>query len=86
MFREFSESKEVNEVKGNLWKTVENKDIKISEEILKSKELKRIQNLRKRSLMHYQNKIDLRSFRASHFYFYFIITQPTTWTFVVHLF
>lgn len=36
MFREFSESKEVNEVKGNLWKTVENKDIKISEEILKS--------------------------------------------------
>lgn len=32
----FGEFKEVVETKGNLWKTIENKDIKISEEILKS--------------------------------------------------
>jgi len=36
MFNEFKEVREINESRGNLWKTVENKDIKISEEILKS--------------------------------------------------
>lgn len=36
MFNEFKEVREVKEIKGNLWKTIENKDIKISEEILKS--------------------------------------------------
>jgi hypothetical protein len=32
----FNEFREVKEIKGNLYKTIENKDIKISEEILKS--------------------------------------------------
>jgi len=36
MFNEFKEVREINESRRNLWKTVENKDIKISEEILKS--------------------------------------------------
>lgn len=36
MFNEFKEVREINESRGNLWTTVENKDVKISEEILKS--------------------------------------------------